>query len=420
MTDGHDHGLSRRRFIAAGAGASAAALVAGCSTGGEGSGDEATVEAGFAPPRYYPFRGAHQVGITTPLPPSGLMASLRVVRADRAALADTFQHLSDEIEGLMSGRPYPETDKRLPPLQTGHLGEKPPPTDLTVVVSVGASLFDDRYGLASRKPRQLERMPFMANDRLDPERSHGDLLLSITADSPDATIFALRQLLRRTRDHFVLHWMVDGFNRRSAPKPGQAQVRNLLGFKDGTANLDAGDRALMDEHVWVAAGDGEPAWAVGGSYHVVRIIRMFVERWDRTPLGEQEALIGRHKDTGAPLGGRLETQLPDFADDPDGEVTPLDAHIRLANPRTAASDENLILRRGLSYSRGFDDNGTLDQGLAFACFQRSLEKGFLTVQGRLDGEPLEEYIRAEGGGFFFALPGVRGKDDWLGRTLFTT
>jgi deferrochelatase/peroxidase EfeB len=145
-----------------------------------------------------------------------------------------------------------------------------------------------------------------------------------------------------------------------------------------------------------------------------------VERWDRTPLGEQEALIGRHKDSGAPLGGRFETETPDFAEDPDGDTTPLDAHIRLANPRTAGSEENLILRRGLSYSRGFDDNGTLDQGLAFACFQRNLEKGFLAVQGRLDGEPLEEYIRAEGGGFFFALPGVRGTSDWLGRTLFTT
>jgi deferrochelatase/peroxidase EfeB len=257
----------------------------------------------------------------------------------------------------------------------------------------------------------------MANDRLDPERSHGDLLLSITADSPDATIFALRQLLRRTRDHFLLHWMVDGFNRRSAPKPGQAQVRNLLGFKDGTANLDAGDVAQMRRHVWVGADDGEPTWSVGGSYHVVRIIRMFVEQWDRTPLVEQEALIGRHKDSGAPLGSRAETEVPDFAGDPDGEVTPLDAHIRLANPRTPGSEENLILRRGLSYSRGFDGNGQLDQGLAFACFQRSLEQGFLTVQGRLSGEPLEEYIRAEGGGFFFALPGVRGKGDWLGKDL---
>ena len=66
-----------------------------------------------------------------------------------------------------------------------------------------------------------------------------------------------------------------------------------------------------------------------------------------------------------------------------------------------------MLRRGFSCSRGFDAAGELDQGLAFVSYQRSLADGFLAVQARLDGEPLEEYIRAEGGGFFFALPGAR-------------
>ena len=49
-------------------------------------------------------------------------------------------------------------------------------------------------------------------------------------------------------------------------------------------------------------------------------------------------------------------------------------------------------------------------------FQRSLD-GFLAVQERLTGEPLEEYIHPEGGGFFFALPGVRGRSDFLGASL---
>jgi deferrochelatase/peroxidase EfeB len=139
---------------------------------------------------------------------------------------------------------------------------------------------------------------------------------------------------------------------------------------------------------------------------VVRPIRMFVERWDRTALGEQEGIIGRGKRTGAPLGTAAENDDPAFASDPGGTRIPLDAHIRPANPRTAQTQPNRILRRGYSYSRGFDEAGLLDEGLLFACFQRDLAKGFVTVQGRLAGEPLGEYIQPIGGGYFFAPPGV--------------
>src|SRR5205085_4056039 len=143
------------------------------------------------------------------------------------------------------------------------VGTPPPPADLSVVVSVGASLFDERYGLADRKPVALEKMPFLANDKLDPARSHGDLLLTITSAHEDINLFALRQLMRATRGTMALAWMLAGYNRRTSAKPGEAGQRNLMGFVDGTANLDEDDDALMQRYVWVADGDGEPAWAVG-------------------------------------------------------------------------------------------------------------------------------------------------------------
>ncbi|MBH8577604.1 Dyp-type peroxidase [Nostocaceae cyanobacterium CENA369] len=59
----------------------------------------------------------------------------------------------------------------------------------------------------------------------------------------------------------------------------------------------------------------------------------------------------------------------------------------------------------------------LDMGLLFVCFQSNLEKGFITVQSRLNGEPLEEYIKPIGGGYFFALPGVEAKGGYLGQSL---
>jgi deferrochelatase/peroxidase EfeB len=149
----------------------------------------------------------------------------------------------------------------------------------------------------------------------------------------------------------------------------------------------------------------------------VRLIRMFVERWDRAPLAEQEAIIGRTKRTGAPHDGQREEDIPDFAADPEGTTTALDAHIRLANPRTPDTERNRVFRRGYSFSRGFDDAGLLDQGLAFICFQRDIDAGFVTIQERLDNEPLLEYIQPQGGGFFFALPGVVEPAGYLGDTL---
>ncbi|MGV0800840.1 Dyp-type peroxidase, partial [Mycolicibacterium elephantis] len=255
--------------------------------------------------------------------------------------------------------------------------------------------------------------------RLDPNLSHGDLSIIFEAGHNDTVQFALRQLMRRTRSDLVLRWMVDGYARGiGAGRASEATTpRNLLGFKDGTSNLDVNDAAVMDRHVWVGPDDGEPQWAVGGSYQAVRIIRMFVEFWDRTQLVEQEAIFGRNKVSGAPLGMSDEFADPDYPSDPDGKRIPLDAHIRLANPRTPQTDENLILRRGFNYSRGFDGAGRLDQGLAFIAYQRSLQKGFLTVQSRLKGEPLEEYILPVGGGFFFVLPGVTGPDRFLGDEL---
>lgn len=409
-------GISRRSFVtgALGTGAvvGAGAALAGCSRGEK---PPDAPQSGLVP-----FEGPHQTGITAlPIPEQGLVASFNVHTKDREGLKATLQKLTDEIRGLMAGRPPEIRDPEYPPVDSGILGDKPPADNLSVVVGVGASLFDDRFGLADRKPAELVTMPFLANDRLDPKLSHGDVSIILEAGHNDTVQFALRQLMRRTRSDLTLRWMVDGYARGiGAGRVSEtATPRNLLGFKDGTANLDVDDDALMDRHVWVGAADGEPEWAVGGSYQAIRIIRMFVEFWDRTQLVEQEALIGRNKLSGAPLGLKDEFDDPGYAQDPDGKRIKLDAHIRLANPRTPETDENLILRRGFNYSRGFDGAGRLDQGLAFIAYQRSLQKGFLTVQNRLKGEPLEEYIMPVGGGFFFMLPGVTGPDRFLGDML---
>jgi deferrochelatase/peroxidase EfeB len=365
-----------------------------------------------------PFFGQHQSGITTPDVAAALVVALDVTAQSRTELTKLFQTLTQRIEYLMSGGTLAPLDPKYPPSGSGILGHSFPADNLTVTVSVGGSLFDERYGLTALRPRRLTEMPNFPNDRLDPLLCHGDLLLQFCANHNETNIHALRDILKQLSGLVVLRWQITGFQQPDTdPHPNRTTVRNLLGFKDGTANLNPHNSRSMNDLVWVQPNSGEPAWAVGGSYEVVRVIRMFVEFWDRTPLDEQEDIIGRDRVTGAPLGYKHEEDIPDYAKKSKGAMIPSDAHIRLANPRTPATEANRILRKGFHYSRGIDKAGQLDMGLLFMAFQQDVKRGFETVQNRLNGEPLEEYIKPIGGGYFFTLPGVTAKDGYLGQSL---
>jgi deferrochelatase/peroxidase EfeB len=362
------------------------------------------------------FHGVHQAGVLTPKRRVAAFVSFDVTADDRAGLADLFGTLTDRVRSLTTGGVPEPLGITAPPADSGVLGPVPPGGALTALLAVGASLFDERFGVAARKPVRLSTMPAFPDDDLDPSVCHGDLLLQLEADDTDVLAYALRDLARHTRGAMQVRWRIDGF---SPPPRPVGTPRNLMGFRDGTANPDTTDSRLMDRLLWVEAGHGEPAWAADGSYLAVRLIRMLVEFWDRVGITEQERMFGRRKDSGAPLDGQAETDTPDFGADPTGDVIPMDAHIRLANPRTAQSADQRLLRRGFNYDRGTDADGNLDMGLVFCAFQQDLERQFVTVQKRLAGEPLVDYIRPFGGGYFFVLPGVREANDRYARGLLT-
>ncbi len=365
-----------------------------------------------------PFYGLHQSGVTTSQPAAALIVSFDVLAEDRAGLERLFRTLTERIAFLMKGGEAAALDPRYPPPDSGLLGPNVFPDNLTVTVAIGASLFHDRYGLQRLRPTRLIAMEQFPNDALEAHLCHGDVVLQFCSNTAETNIHALRDILRRTPDLLAPRWKIDGFlPPHTIKKLGKETVRNLLGFKDGTANLEASDATLMNNIVWVEPNSDEPAWTSGGTYQAIRVIRMFVERWDRDALVEQQQIIGREKASGAPLTYASEHDVPDYAADPKGERIPLTAHIRLANPRTPGTQANRILRRSYNYSRGLTTAGQLDMGLLFVCFQADLAAGFLAVQSRLNGERLEEYIKPVGGGYFFVLPGVRSNNDFLAEGL---
>ncbi|GAA3740288.1 iron uptake transporter deferrochelatase/peroxidase subunit [Micromonospora maritima] len=420
-------GVSRRRAMTlagvgvagvAGAAAGAGALLAG------GDRASATETAAGA----VPFQGEHQAGITTPAQDRLHFVAFDVVTKDRDRLVAMLQEWTAAAARMTAGKDagligavggMPEA----PPDDTGEaLGL--PPSQLTVTVGFGASLFRDaqgrdRFGIADRRPAALAELPHFAGDALRPELSGGDICVQACANDPQVAVHAIRNLARIGMGVVSVRWSQLGFGRTSSTSRDQATPRNLFGFKDGTANLKAEDDGLLREQLWVQPGDG-PDWMAGGSYLVTRKIRMLIETWDRSPLAEQEMITGRTKGSGAPLGKRDEFDEPDFAaKGDDGQPVIADnAHVRLAHP-----DQNggaRLLRRGYNFVDGSDGLGRLDAGLFFIAYQRDPRKQFVPIQTRLArNDAMNEYLRHVSSGLFACPPGVRDAADWWGRALFS-
>ena len=395
--------LTRRRLLGA-AGVGAAGVGLG-SVGGYLVGSEtANAEDGTGD---VPFYGAHQAGIATPAQDRLHFAAFDLIDSSPAALRELMQEWSRAAAEMTAGQMVGDVNEMqlAPPDDTGEtVGLLP--SRLTVTFGFGPSLFAKRQlGLAGKRPAALREIPPLPADELNRAEGGGDLCVQACSDDPQVAFHAVRNLARIGRGTVVMRWSQLGFGRTASTSRNQDTPRNLMGFKDGTANIKAEDAEAMDRFVWVG-GEG-PAWMRGGTYLVTRRIRMLLEIWDRSSLRDQEQTIGRDKYHGAPLGGKEEFEPLDLEAEEDGRPTiPVDAHVRLASASANAGER--ILRRGYSFTDGVDESlGELEAGLFFISFQRDPGQ-FVTIQRRLGSlDSLNEYIKHVGSAVFAVPPGAR-------------
>ncbi|MEW1582921.1 iron uptake transporter deferrochelatase/peroxidase subunit [Streptomyces microflavus] len=411
-------GVSRRRLLGGVGAAGATGLVLGAGGGAAGyaaTRSDAPTALTAVGSTEAMFHGKHQPGITTPLQARGHLVAFDLVagagRKEAVALMRRWSALARE---LMAGRPAGGSADG-PGHDTG-IALDAGPSSLTVTFGFGRTFFA-RTGLTSRLPAALDPLPPFSSDQLDAKRSDGDLWVQIGADDALVAFHALRAVQKESAGTVKVRWQMNGFNRTPGATARPMTARNLMGQIDGTGNPKPADEDF-DRRIFVPASPGTPQeWLEGGSYAVVRRIRMLLDDWEKLPVDRQEQVIGRRKADGAPLSGGSETTAMDLDKaGPDGRlVIPDNAHARISSPEKNGGAA--MLRRPFSYHDGISEDGTPDAGLLFVCWQADPFQGFVPVQRKLDrGDALSPFIRHEASGLF-AVPGGAAEGEYVGQRL---
>lgn len=384
--------LSRKQLLRlTGAAAGGLALgAAGCSQQTDSATTKQTQQTGEpTPPAVEPFHGDHQAGIVTPQQKYLQFASFDVHAAGRPALVALLKRWTAAAEQLTAGK--------------GSDGMAAfDPAKLTITIGFGSTLFDHRFGLTARRPAALVEIPHFKGDRMDPGASNGDIGVQCCSTSHEVAMRAVHAMVAAAAPQAAVRWMQDGHILNPLPGEQRETPRNLFGFKDGTNNLKPSDTAKMKSNVWVNPGDGVD-WMTNGSYLVTRKIEMLVDDFLPEPLPEQQHAIGREKGTGAPIGQPSEFSpvIP--------RMEPIDAHIIIANPRKGNSQAERILRRGYTYTDGFDTTiNSPTGGLFFMCYQRDPRHQFISIQSRLAvGDRMAHYVIHRTSALFAVPPGIK-------------
>lgn len=385
----------------AGTGWTASALVARTSTP-EPAQARTVVSGPGAGAETVPAVGNHQPGVDTP--PQTHLALVGWSLQDGSTAADLtrmMRLLTSDAERLAVGTPaLADTEPEL----AAH------PSRLTVTFGFGPRVLRDLVA-EQRRPR-LEELPGFRHDRLDPRWGQTDVVAQICSDDPVTLAHARRMLAKDARSFADLRWIQNGFRTARGTAPEGTTMRNLMGQVDGTMNPSPAEPGF-DSLVWV---DDHSAFA-GGTFLVLRRIRMQLDRWDRVDRVGREAVMGRRLDNGAPLTGEREFDVPDFARTDRFGFPVIDPASHVARARSIDPAER-FLRRGYNYTDPDPERSTgEDSGLLFIGFAADPARQFVPVQRRLDQlDRLNDWTVAIGSAVY-AVPPAAPPGGYVGQQL---
>jgi deferrochelatase/peroxidase EfeB len=411
-------------------------------------------------------RPSPQAGIRNRPPEHILVVALDFTTTDAAATTAACERLRALVRAELHSdlaEQNPQTPKTAPPPETGELGfaDHYDRYHLTITVGFSASAYNRLAVPPLEQPQDLIAIPWADLGDNPAIAQNGDLVLQVCADSLYIAEHVLRRVEHELADILKIVWCVQGTQRHTsrAGRVNRNEGRALIGFRDGTSNLDPTHNPDDAKLVFVdpaavanyppqtpviAPGQVnpyggpqppsfppglrtpptvEPDWTTDGTYMVVRASVLNLPGWDSTTLQQQEQTVGRWKYSGnaldQPDDDNVATADPGFPTDPTGATTPLASHIRKTNPRGPDDAARRIFRRG--YPLIIANTSALQRGLVFICFGRTLSTQFEFITRAWTTNPdfpapgtgvdtLRQFEQVVAGGYFF-IPALNNPHD---------
>jgi putative iron-dependent peroxidase len=207
---------------------------------------------------------------------------------------------------------------------------------LSCVTGIGSRAWDQLF--SGPRPAELHPLGELVGPVRRTVATPGDLLFHIRAQRPDLCFALAAEIMTRIRGAVTVQDEVHGFK--------YFDVRDLLGFVDGTANPVG---AAAEEAVIVGPEDVRFA---GGSYVIVQKYLHDLQAWNALSVEAQEKVIGR-------------TKLDDI--ELDDAVMPADSHVA----RTTVVDNDGTERQILRDNMPFGEVGRGEFGTYFIGYART-------------------------------------------------